>query len=810
MLPAVSWQSKINTEERSSTLILMSYSIFSRAVKFLFLLFFLLQSSFSQKLQERKARDRSYDILHIKLNLNFDQKTKTLFAEAVETVVPRKPNVRSLELDAANLQVKKISLANGKNLLFASSPSQLQIQLDRMYSPMDTVNFVILYEVHYPEKGIYFIEPDEDDPQKPHQIWSQNWAEDAHCWFPCIDDPNEKCTFEVVTTVKDLNAVVANGRLTELKEDAEHHTKTFHWVQDRPIHPAVQAIAVGEFTIGTDSLQGIPIQYYVHPSRAADVPRSFSKTREMLKFFSDKIGFFYPWAKYANVALADFTIYGGMENASNSFITDATLHDERAHLDVRSEGVVSHELAHQWWGDLVTVKDWSEMWLSEGFATYFASLWREHELGKDEFRYDLWQQANSYIHEDTARYHRPIVFKDYQYADSMLNAHTYPGGSRRLHMLRFVLGEDLFWKALNHYAHKFAFGNAGTDDLEAAVEEVAGRKLNWFFDEWLYQAGFPKFEVKYSWSAISKTVQLFVKQTQTVDSLTPLFTTPVDVEIITPTRRQTYQLLVERGEQEFSFPAEEKPLMVTFDKGNWIVKTLKFTKSQEELFYQLKSDEDVVGRIQAAQWLLDQYRLDKEVLTHLREALLHDPFWGVRAELVKLLKGKTQDDIKQLLMEAYKDRSSRVRRAVVEALGNFGGEDVADVLTKAVLRDDSYYVVALALKSLARMKALNAYEILKGALKQDSYQDVIRAGAIESLAILKDARAGKILLEYASPGHLPRLRIAALKVLRDFKDSSTLPSLQDMEKKEKNKRIRSEIQTSLKALQTSINSSDHK
>ncbi len=259
MLPAVSWQSKINTEERSSTLILMSYSIFSRAVKFLFLLFFLLQSSFSQKLQERKARDRSYDILHIKLNLNFDQKTKTLFAEAVETVVPRKPNVRSLELDAANLQVKKISLANGKNLLFASSPSQLQIQLDRMYSPMDTVNFVILYEVHYPEKGIYFIEPDEDDPQKPHQIWSQNWAEDAHCWFPCIDDPNEKCTFEVVTTVKDLNAVVANGRLTELKEDAEHHTKTFHWVQDRPIHPAVQAIAVGEF------LRSAPIHFRGFP-----------------------------------------------------------------------------------------------------------------------------------------------------------------------------------------------------------------------------------------------------------------------------------------------------------------------------------------------------------------------------------------------------------------------------------------------------------------------------------------------------------------------------------------------------------------
>jgi aminopeptidase N len=481
---------------------------------------------------EHFTRDRTYDVIHIKLELNLDERQKTVDGKVTTKFAPLRPNLSEFVLDAAEMKIKRVYLPDGRELrfYFDTLAQKLKIYLDRSYSFKDTLSVIVEYFVSNPRKGLYFIQPDSAYPDKPYQIWSQGEPEDNHYWFPCYDFPNDKATSELIATVKKNFVVISNGKLLSVSDDAKKGLRTYHWYMDKPHSSYLISIVVGEYVKLQDYYLDIPLEYYVYKSNAKYAKLSFEKTPDIMKFFSEKIGYKYPYDKYAQTIVEDF-VYGGMENITATTLTSSTIHDERAHLDVSSDGLVAHEMAHQWWGDLLTCRSWEHAWLNEGFATYFTALYFEYAKGKDEFQFNVYNMQRSARFADMTD-KKPTVWNRYFDPTDVFGPHIYQRGGAILNMLRFVLGDELFWKAINYYAHKYAFQNVETNDFKIAIEEATGYNLKWFFDQWLYKAGYPIFEVKYSYDDSKKLLKLEVEQIQPGDSLTPeVFKTPVDVEI---------------------------------------------------------------------------------------------------------------------------------------------------------------------------------------------------------------------------------------------------------------------------------------
>src|SRR5262249_33424926 len=409
--------------------------------------------------------------------------------------------------------------------------------------------------------------------------------------------PNERATSEVVATVPEQYLAISNGKLLEVRHDPQARLKTYHWRQEIA-HPAyLMTLVVGDYVEIADGYDGIPVLYYVHPGREEDARRAFGNTPRMVQFFSEKIGVRYPYEKYAQVAVTDF-IFGGMENTSATTQTAETLHDARAHLDFSSDPLVAHELAHQWWGDLLTCRDWAHGWLNEGFATYFEALWMEHDKGAAEFRYTLQQEAQEYFEEDSKEYRRPIVCNLYQDPIELFDRHLYQKGGLVLHMLRSALGDRLFWKAMQHYCVKHYGQSVITSDLQRAIEETTGRNLDWFFDQWIYKAGHPELSVEYRWDEEAKLAHVTVKQTQDTKTIvgtdgfaTPLFRLPVVIDFESAGQRQEFPVTIDAAQQTFHCPLPSRPQMMRFDPGNWILKTLDFRPPKDWLLYQLQHDD---------------------------------------------------------------------------------------------------------------------------------------------------------------------------------------------------------------------------
>jgi len=707
------------------------------------------------------APDRVCDIKHIKLELSFDFEGRKLFGVASTTLQPINDGLKYVDFDSVELNIKRVTLGADMTLAFEQLGEKLRVYFDKPRKSDEELTVVISYEAS-PRRGLYFIAPDDAYPTKPFQIWSQGQDEDSRHWFPCYDYPNEKATSEVIVTVPSKYFALSNGKLVSVAEDKKQKTKTYHWKQEIPHVTYLITLTVGEFIELKDSYDGIPLLYYVPPGREEDARRSFKNTPDMIKFFSEKTGIKYPYEKYAQIAVADF-IFGGMENTSATTLTDRTLHDERAHLDFSSDPLVAHELAHQWFGDLLTCKDWSHAWLNEGFATYFEALYKEHQLGIDEFRQSMLEKAEVYFKEDKERYRRPIVTRVYYEPIELFDRHLYQKGAWVLHMLRFVLGEELFWKSIRHYANKFKGQTVQTSDFINAITEATGKNLEWFFDEWIYKAGHPEFKVEYHWDEEAKQAQISVSQKQTNNELTPIFEMPVEILFKTSKNTERFRVFLHEKEQRFYFPSAEKPLMVRFDPGNWILKTLDFPVPKELLFYQLKHDEDVTGRMQAAEGLAKLGTL--EVIEALKETILEDEFWGVQAAAAKALGTIHSGAARDALIGALAVKHPKARRAVVRALGEFKDELTANALLKVLEKDESYFVEAEAALALAKTKSPKAFEALQKALEKDSFDEVIRAHVFQGFGELRDARALPLALEWSKYGKPSQVRQAAVAAL---------------------------------------------
>jgi aminopeptidase N len=749
---------------------------------------------------EHHAPDRSFRLHHLKLELRFDLPQQSVRGTATLTVSPLADGLRTIELDAAEMNIHSVRhlcaqvetepaplrmlsetapQAASVNLSFDTQPETLNIELDAPLKRDEEAVIEIAYSCR-PRKGLYFIQPDEAYPQKPRQIWSQGQTEDAHWWFPCADTPHQKMTTELMVTVDEKYFALSNGTLVGSTGNVADKTITYHWRQEQP-HPAyLVTVVIGEYELVQERLHGLPVEYYVYADRAEQGKKLFARTPQMIEFFAEKFGYPYPFAKYAQVLVDDF-LFGAMENTSATTMTDRCLLDERAALDLNYDDIVAHELAHHWFGDLVTCKHWSEIWLNESFATYSEYLWREHTQGEDEARFVLYQDFLTYLHEDFSSHRRPILFHRYRYSEELMDRHAYEKGACVLHMLRQVLGDEAFFRSLARYLSKFAFGVAETNDLKTAIEEVTGKNLYWFFEQWIYRPGYPELEVEYEWQREQKMLRLSVKQVQQADEedeVAAAFRFPVEIEIVTAApdaatetdRRVSFHVWVEKGEQDFYFPCETKPRMVVFDKGHRVFKLLRFPKAQEELIYQMYHDTDVLGRIRAAREL-SAYKTD-EVVKALQLVLTGNDFRGVRMAAAIALGEMRRDDARQAVLAAYKTCAEvQVRRACVWALGNQQKNDEAtrNFLQSVIAHDASYFVGMAAVRALGHIGAKaednHAYDAMCMALATSSWQEVVRASVFFACKFSKENRAVDLALSHSNYGEHIAVRVAAIGYL---------------------------------------------
>ncbi|MDQ2856970.1 MAG: hypothetical protein M3R68_11620, partial [Acidobacteriota bacterium] len=540
----------------------------------------------------RYIPSHDYDTMHIALNLHFDWEHEQVLGTATISFAPLVRDMRAVEFDAANMTFAGVKLASGAALKFDadSEKQKLHIILDRAYQPSESVTLTIDYRTNGPVPslvglvggGLKFIKPTPGDPTRPKQIWSQGETEYNHYWFPSYDHPNDFFTTEITATVEKPLVVISNGKLVDTK-DSGNNERTFHWRMDQAHAGYLTSIVVGEYTPIVQDYAGIPIVTNVYPNEVAEGKVTVSRLAEMVKFFSEKTGLKYPYAKYAQTTARDFG--GGMENISATTQTDNMIHDARTELDQTQDGLQSHELAHQWFGDYVTCRSWSDIWLNESFATYFQAMWDEHHLGHDDFLYlDVKGNQDQYYTAWKSGSRRPIVTKNYATPDSVFDTYAYPRGGAVLHMLRTWLGEDNWWRAINHYLTKYAHQPVDTEEFRIAIEESTGQSMDWFFDEWVYRMGHPVFQISKSYDATARKLTLTVKQTQKPDPewLYPqvgLFQTPVDIEVVTGNGARVERVNIEaKEEQSFSFAADSDPLLVNFDYGNTIIKQLEFNK----------------------------------------------------------------------------------------------------------------------------------------------------------------------------------------------------------------------------------------
>ncbi|MBA7599370.1 hypothetical protein ES703_06402 [subsurface metagenome] len=718
------------------------------------------------------TRDRTYDVQHMKLDIAFDHAKGLVMGTATTTLTSINDGLARVVLDAVDLSIESVSLAvnveveaasreGNRPLTYAVENGQLIIDLDKPYRSGEPITLNVVYHAR-PRLGLYFVRPDEAYPDKPWQIWSQGEMEENRHWFPCYDSPNDQLTTELIVTVPDSQMAISNGELLEIRRNENEGTATYHWRENIPHVTYLVSVVVGRFVEVRDEWDGVPVLYYVEPRDSNKVERSFARTPDMIDFYSEMIGVRYPYEKYAQTTITDF-MWGGMENISATTLKRETLHDERASLDVSSDGLVAHELAHQWWGDLLTTKNWNHIWLNEAFATYFDALYVEHDKGPQEFILELENNRRAYFAEDANRYRRPIVTNRYENPEEMFDRHTYQKGSLVLHMLRNLLGDELWWKAIRHYARTHAGQTVETNDFKQAIEDATGRSLEWFFDQWVYHGGHPEYEVSWEWYRRRQAVALEVKQVQGVDDVTPLFRMPIKIAITGDFGTETFAIQVDKAEETFYLPVEAKPLRVEFDPDDQVLKELTFNKHKKELLNQLANAGDV-GRMRAAGWL--RVYADRKVIEALGTALRQDPFRGVRAGAARALGEVKTKAARDALLPGLHDEHARVRRAVITALGNYVGDSqVVAALENVFHSDSSYFARAEAVKSIARLSALNAYDICMEALEVASYQEVIRCAALSGLVVLKDPRGVDHALKLADYGQPFQVRIEAVSAL---------------------------------------------
>ena len=759
------------------------------------------------------APDLTAHVHHTKLVIAVDPVAKTLVGNCLTTIEPIYENqpISTIFFEATDLHIDSVRAlgetdADSASLKFDIMDKGILVHLAKVLNKGERLVIDIKYNTLSPKLGIYFTGPTSLYPSKPYQVWTQSQDDDAHHWFPVAeaDHPNHRMTSEVVATVPNGFTALSNGRLVSetvnavqgaIEGDAtELATKTFHWLHDKAHVTYLMALVVGEFVKLEEKYDDLPVEAYVHPSLLERAREYFKGTAELVRLYSDLYGVKYPWpGKYAQVFVQDF-IFGGMENTTITVMTDRILADVGTRDEQRLQEVRlnAHELNHHWNGDLVTCRDWSHAWLNEGGATFGEVEAVEHLWGDKARDYYALGLSKVYFGEDR-RYRRPLVCNTFREPIAVFDRHLYQKGGLVRHMLRHLLGREAYYASIKTYYEDNRFQPVETIDMIKAIEKTTGRNMRQFFDQWVFGAGYPEFKVAYSFDDKQKLATGKVRQVQKLEELTGLFSLPIDISFgFADGSSKDVTINVSEAEHSFSFSLDKKPSMFRFDPHNFILKKVELNVPKGMLIYQLRNDPTVMGRIFAAETLSKLGGDD--VVAELSAAVDAPFFYGVGIEAATLLGGMNTPAAREALKKLITTEHPKVRRSVVNALGSLkdsgSGTDgsVAKVLANLITsgKETSQFVLADACVALGKTKDKSALKVLTKASTMDSWNEIIRIGALNGLAELGDAKGVAVAQALAAPGQPFAARPAALSCLGQLAKQSSkareaLHKLADME-----------------------------
>jgi len=711
---------------------------------------------------EPYARSRDYDLQHSKIALKFDTGLKKVIGDVTHSVSILKDDTKKLVFDSVGLTIQSVTL-NKTAVKFETTDVKLIVPLGTSAKKGDKLDVEIKYEGKT-TKGVYFILPDKDYPHRPQQIWTQGESEDTRYYLPIYDYPNDRLTTETILTVPANWTTIANGKLVSVK-DAGNGMKVWDWQETLPSSTYLITVVAGEFDEVKDIWRGKPVTYYAPKGRGDRLKINYGRTPQMLELFTKKLGVDYPWEKYAQAMVDDF-VAGGMENSSATTNTSSSLiHPTLApEYATGQDPLISHELGHQWFGDLVTCKDWGNIWLNEGFATFMETLWAESYFPKDQAEYDRWSGIREWF-EQANLWTKPLVRHDFD-DSSEFDGNAYGKGGLVLYMLRHQIGEEAFYRGLKHYLEVNRGKNVVTADLVKAIEEETHTNVDQFFTQWAYGAGAPKFDLGYKYDDAKRQVILKVKQTQKVEGRVGIFRIPTDVEITTAAGARVYPITISKTEEVFALPADSTPTMVLFDKGGHILKSAEFHKEKKEWLYQLKNATEFADRADAI-GALSKLKDDADVDASLGETVRNDKAWGVRATSADALgERKTPAAAKQLLESLNGATEPWVRNRIAAALGNFkDNAEVSAKLDELAASDKSYRTRAAALQALGKVKAPNALATLNAAVAGESPDNFVRNAALRAMGALGDDKAVPTLEQWVAVGKPIDTRQAAISSL---------------------------------------------
>lgn len=663
----------------------------------------------------RASHTKWTDLKHTKLKVNFDFDKEQMNGEEWLTASPYFYPSDSLVLNAKSMLIHEVALDKGGSkqpLKYEYQKDILKINLDKTYSRNQEYTVYIKYTAKPNEvkqegsaaindaKGLYFVNAKKQDPEKPVQIWTQGETESSSAWFPTIDKPNQKTTQEIYMTVPDEYVTLSNGLLKESKKE-NNGQRTDHWVMNKKHAPYLFFMGVGEYAVVKDQWNGTPVDYYVEKAYEPYAKGIFGNTPAMMDFYSKKLNYPYPWAKYSQMTAREY-VSGAMEN------TTATLHDDSAQQTAEDlkdenkwEATIAHELFHHWFGDLVTAESWSNLTVNESFANYSEYLWFEHQYGKDDAEYHKLTDIGRYLH-DPEDYTKNLVRYNYASREDVFDLVSYNKGGSILHMLRNYLGDEAFFGGMTEYLKSNEYGTGEAHQIRLAMEKVSGKDLNWFFNQWYFSNGHPKISYTSHFEPVKKEVTISINQNQT-----PLFEFPLTLDVFENGKASRKMVWVNaKSKNNFTFPATKNPEFVNLNPDGVLVADITQSKTAENYLAQYQNTKEFYGRYQAVSAVVDMGQKNDVAIKTL-VAALKDPYFRVREKAISGLDLSNSSVAKQALSEVEKlatqDPKTLVQAAALMALGKLNQPKYLVVFENA-MKTPSTAVKGAALAGIASLE----------------------------------------------------------------------------------------------------------
>ena len=679
---------------------------------------------------QRYAPDRAVDIEQFDLDVTPDFKNRRVAGTATFTFRPILKPLGQLRLDAHDLEISNVTAGSSEIAAWQNTDRALIVTFSKPIAAGEQAKLTVTYEAE-PKKGLYFRTPEMGyDPGDTH-IWTQGESIEARHWFPCFDAPNEFFTSTMTCRVPEAMVVLSNGSKVSDSVDADSGLRVVKWSQDKPHVNYLITLVAGHFKRIEEKHGDLPMSFWTAPSDFANAANSFRYTKECMEYFEEEIGVPYPWAKYDQITVQDFH-WGGMENTSQTTLNASTLFSSETENIRSSQGLMAHELAHQWFGDLVTCKDWSQLWLNEGFATYYTHLFAGHKDGIDEMRYGLYRDRKSLTGRggDTTA----MVNRKYNSPEEMFRKYgfmSYSKGSWVLHMLRSQLGPELFRKSVKTYLERHKHGNVVTEDLRSIIEETSGQSFDRFFDQYVFHAHHPELKISYAWDEKTKLAKLSVKQEQKVDANVLLFHVRLPVRFKVSDQVVDRKLQITKTAEDFYFPLAKAPSIVRIDPDVTLLAKLGFTPTTALLHAQLTDESDALGRLQAVE-LMAKHK-NKTTRDKLKHALQNDSFYAVRLAASKALRGIGGDDAFAALTDSTDQPNAKVRQQVISDIATQYNPEALAALKQSLASEKNPSIRARAIGGLTGHDDKEARKLINQALDSESFRHQLADAAVSAL-----------------------------------------------------------------------------